>query len=213
MSIFQDIKRKTSAIFKPRQSQHSDLHNSPQPHSSDSFEGAPVQHSPIILGRSGSSDPQSILAFRSITTLLSVLQKPGCINLTPSHSLPQDVRQELKILAALACILVRKNEVVSVVALEPHGQHDSRNLVCSVDNEERPEQMGDDTTTKNTFWSILSTRNFRRESDKSNGSLGVRSQDTPIVPLVDSDKVDHSSESLQNSYITWNAYVQSIEHF
>jgi hypothetical protein len=235
------VRRKTSAIHNPEKS---DSPNSPELHSSGSpspaiDSGSPIEvpdsilafHSPnspephssgspspaIILDSGSPNDsevPESILAFRSITTLLSNLQKAGKIYSTPSHSLDRNDRQQLRILAALACILVRKHEVVTVVAIQPQGGQQGgqqggpgiQPIACSLQNEVQPKppQMQKDTKPK-PRWSLATTGNYRRDNHQLNGSLGVRKQGTPIVPK---DTTHHPSTSFRESYITCDAYVQ-----
>jgi len=158
--------------------------------------------------------PQNILAFRSITTMLSSLRRSGEMNVTHTDktSLDSRVRQELRILVALACVLVRNHEVITVVALRPREGEHIQTIACSVnDDKERPKlpQIGNDETPKHPFWSLFATGNHRRDNDPSNGSLGVRNQHAPVIPRVDLDiysKFDPSS--FRQSYITRDAYVQ-----
>ncbi|KAF8630587.1 hypothetical protein AX17_005399 [Amanita inopinata Kibby_2008] len=189
------IKRKASSIFKSNSNLDSD---EPGPHSSDSYSedsGSPT-----------TTLPQSILAFRSITTLLSSLRKAGQMNLThiDKASLDREVRQELRILVALATVLVRKHEVVTVVALhsdQPQQGERLQTIACTSsfndddDEQLKPSHMG----------------NYRKDNDKSNGSLRARHRDTPpTVPRenLDVGEVDHSS--LQQ-YVTWNAHTQTFD--
>jgi hypothetical protein len=230
------VRRKTSAILNPHQFQDSHSPNSPEPHSSGSpspsiilDSGSPIEvpdsilafHSPnspefhssgspspaIILDSGSPTEVPDILAFCSITTLLSNLQKAGEVYSTPSASLDSNDQQQVGILAALACILVRKHEFVTVVALNPQGGQGIQPIACSLqDVQPKPSQMQNDTKPKRKArWSLATTGNYRRDKDLSNGSLGVRKQDTPIVPK---DTAHHPLKSFRESYITCDAYVQ-----
>jgi hypothetical protein len=148
--------------------------------------------------------------------MLSSLRKAGEMNMTlvDNRSLRPSVRQELRILVALATVLVRNHEVVAVAALRserPHQREDLQTIVCTrsltADHDEdqpNPPQMS--RPKLNPFWRLFTTGNYRRDKDESKGSLGgrgrdtLRSQYTPIVPM--------NGTELQKSYITPNAYVQ-----
>lgn len=139
------------------------------------------------------------------------------MNITPSnHSPDPNVRQELRILVALATVLVRNHEVVSVVALHSERPQQGDNLqpiacthsTSADDNKEQPipSQMGGVESTLKLIWKLCATANYRRDADKSNGSLGgggrntLKNQDTPMVSMDEAE--------LRESYVTPNAYVQ-----
>lgn len=169
--------------------------------------------------------PESILAFRSITTLLAALQglRGGEITTTPSDNslLSREVRQELKILAALATVLVRKWEVVAIVSLNDERAQQGnpiKAIACthsdSADDKKQPEpsQM---VSVKPPSWSLFTTGNYRRNDHKTNGSLGVGTQRAPISLAKDLDV--GSGVDLRELYIKRDAYVQfksfKLEHF
>lgn len=136
------------------------------------------------------------------------------VTLVDKRSLRQSVRQELRILVALATVLVRNHEVVAVAALRserPHQGEDFQTIACTrslnADHDEgqpNPSQMSQPKS--NPFWRLFTTGNYRRDKDESKGSLGGRGRDTlrnqytPIVPM--------NGTEIQESYITQNAYVQ-----
>lgn len=123
---------------------------------------------------SGSMLPQNILAFQTITTLLSGLRKAQEMTLTcvdeDHHHRPRKVRQELRILNALATVLVRKHEVVAVVALHnerpQQGEHEEhiQAIACSLYDEEQPKpsQMCSTSSSNLTsnFWKGWTTGNY-----------------------------------------------------
>lgn len=186
-----------------------------QPPTHAAPQAEPVQtptHHEKERGSPDTTVAQGILAFRSITTMLSRLGKPEEMNVT-THSdktLDSKVRQELRILVALACVLVRNHEVVSVAALRPQEGDSIQKIACSVAGVEQlnPPQMRNDEKPKSILWSLFTTGNHRRQKDRSNGSLGVRNQDTPFVPTMNLNVHPHNLSSLRERYITQEAYVQ-----
>ncbi len=131
------------------------------------------------------------------------------LTLADNSSLPQEVRQELRILVALATILVRKHEVVSVVALQDEPKSLFKQIACtqsvSAGSEEQPGlSRMDDVKDKLGFGPLFTIGNFRRDNDETNGSLGGGSRDTPIPPA----KSPKDKDSLRKLYVTHNAYVQ-----
>jgi hypothetical protein len=61
-------------------------------------------------------DTQAILAFRTITTMLSTIQSPTKIASTVVQRLPNEQRRELRVLDALSAVAVRQHEIVAVTA-------------------------------------------------------------------------------------------------
>ena len=142
--------------------------------------------------------PKNILAFHTITTLLSSLQEAAheMMNITSNHAnlVNPKVKQESRILAVLATLLVRKYKVIAVVALHSEPQQRGYlNTIASVhvnDGKEQPKtSLGRMGSIGSWEWDLLVTQNFRRDNDQLNGSLGAWSQDMPIVPVegLDSD--------------------------
>ncbi len=137
------------------------------------------------------------------------------MKLTPADNsnLPPEVRQELRILVALATILVRSHEVVSVVALQDELKSCFKQIVCtrsvSADNKEQPGlSRMDDVKPKTEFWPLSTIGNFRRDKDKTNGSLGVGTRDTPISPAEGLDPGPKDEDLLSKLYVTHDTYVQ-----
>ncbi len=60
----------------------------------------------------------------------------------------------------------------------------------------------DDVKPKTEFWPLFTTGNFRRDNDKTNGSLGLGTRDTPkgLDPGL--------KEDLHKLYVTDDTYVQ-----
>jgi hypothetical protein len=131
--------------------------------------------------------PELILAFRTITTMLSYIQRE-----TPSSRAkprPSDAAQryELKILNALATLLVRENEVVAVVA-NPASHPGSIEVIVS------PRSMGPSvplTTFQpglgDYFRQFLTTINPRHDGSRLHDSLH---------PTTDGAAIVHSRDAL-----------------
>ena len=106
------------------------------------------------------------------------------LTVADNSDLPPEVRLELRILIALATILVRNHEAVSVVALPDDLKSCFKQIVCtrsvSADNKEQPVGLSrmDDVKPKTDF----TIGNIQRDNDKADCSLGVGTQDTPISP-------------------------------
>ena len=74
----------------------------------------------------------AILAFRTITTMLALIQAP--IKLTDSQEvvISQDEHRELKVLDALAAVAVRRHEIVAAMAKDYKGSQ--AEVLVSVNN-------------------------------------------------------------------------------
>ena len=82
--------------------------------------------------------PNAILAFRTITTILSHIQTSTSTHATVTASnttkgkLPKEQRNELRVLDALSAVMVRNHEVVAVMA-KPYNGYNVE-VVASVNN-------------------------------------------------------------------------------
>ncbi|KAF8349088.1 hypothetical protein F5887DRAFT_1242942 [Amanita rubescens] len=220
------IKRKFSNLRTSNSDPASDVY-APS-HSSDSLKLTGQHESLELMGSHSNLDsanntpPTSILAFRSITTMLPSLQGTGRMKLTlaDNSDLPPEVRQELRILVALATILVRNHEVVSVVALEDELKSCFKQIACtrsiSADNKEQPglSQM-DDVKPKTEFRPLFTIGNFQRDNNKTNGSLGVGTRDAPIsAPISPAEGLDpglKDQDLLCKLYVTHNAHIRTFD--
>jgi hypothetical protein len=134
--------------------------------------------------------PPGILAFRTITYLLSCLQRPGAMKLSDKASLDDEVRRELRLLDALATLLVRRHEIVAVVRV--------RSAQPEQNDDDNTPQIGN-TQSMSGFWELRTTANYRRDkNDSSSGCLGLgeKKQDALVI-----------SNDLRN-HVKLNAYVQ-----
>jgi len=116
------------------------------------------------------------------------------------------VRQEVKILSALATVLVRNREIVAVVALRnEHPQQGGQEeriqaIACTRNDMDEPNPSPVSSTSPSSLtsslWKIFTTRNYRRDWDNSNGSLG------PGKPIVSIQNLDGSLKNFNS-----DAYV------
>jgi hypothetical protein len=152
-----------------------------------------------------------ILAFRTITTLLATIPEGGVINLTTNQKSEGHEKTTLRVLAALATILVRQHEVVTVAAL-PNGLENSLQVAAcaqldSADGSEQqePSRMVSENVeqSQSNQWELYTTRNYRRdERDKSFG--GVFAKYLGHVGLGGGDSKLRGLET----YLQPDAYVQ-----
>lgn len=93
---------------------------------------------PQTATASSTTVPDYILAFRTMTTLLSKIQQTDAsttiIEDLPARGLPE--RQEVRILSALSSFLVMDNEVVAVTSKQPSGDKDGVEVIISTHNDE-----------------------------------------------------------------------------
>jgi len=166
--------RKASEIFNRGK-------NSDEPHS-----GVQAQHTQDILNNNPPGGapptiprttdelkdiPKSILAFRTITTLLEQIQQQRKFQVLPSRRPPQPDRLELKISNAFSTIAVIDNEVVAVVTKRTSEVLEITACTQAPANEDPviiPPQPG----LTSQIWHLLVTQNYRRD-DREPGSLPV----------------------------------------
>lgn len=108
--------------------------------------------------------PRNILAFRTITSMLSWIQQAQIFEDPNLKSADPANRKELKIVNALATIMVVDNEVVAVVAKHDVGAEALQAIVCAhladdkknLTHSQSPGIMGQ-------LWQFLITQNPRRD--------------------------------------------------
>ena len=131
--------------------------------------------------------PELILAFRTITTMLSYIQRQTPSSEAKPRPTDTDQRHELKILNALATLLVRENEVVAVVA-KPASHVGSIEVIASP-HSIRPSVAL--TTSQpglgDYFWQFLTTPNPRHDGPRLHDSLH---------PTTDGAAIVHSKDAL-----------------
>lgn len=72
-------------------------------------------------GESDCSKSNAILAFRTITTMLSLISSPTKVTITGQKNISDAERHELRVLDALSSVVVRKYEIAAVVAKRYDG--------------------------------------------------------------------------------------------
>jgi hypothetical protein len=70
----------------------------------------------------------ALLAFRTITTMLSLIQSPK-VNNTEREVIPHKQRRDLRVLDALSALIVREHEIVAVMA-----NYNGAEVIASVSN-------------------------------------------------------------------------------
>lgn len=131
----------------------------------------------------------AILAFRTITTMLSLIQSPTETTSTrEKEDFTKDKRRELKILDALSAVAVRRFEIVAVVAKSYNGSN--LEVIASVNNAGpalniHQQDSGSLAALKTSFqWFITpNPRNADRKSNRKikEDSLTTRKQHMTLV--------------------------------
>ena len=105
--------------------------------------------------------PQSILAFRTITTLLQIIQQEQPFKIIEDEpKLSDSDRRELKLLSAFSTVAVAHHEVVAVVAKQCPGTVEV--MACNYDDSTN-QQIIEPPQTPSNFFAALFTKNFRKD--------------------------------------------------
>lgn len=138
------------------------------------------------------SIPENILAFRTITTLLEMIQplKPRPLHLLPNeHGLSFTSQKELKLADALSTVAVIDHEVVAVVANRTNGQ--LKVIACtnpSYDHEDQ--QLIKQAPLASSIFRIpfLFIKNYRRsDPDEVKRMVPIIDDTTPPPDLKEGD--------------------------
>lgn len=183
---------------------------------SSSASASDTEHAPRssdsskVPNEPGSNTPlkENILAFRTIITLLSTIQEAGAINLTTNIESFGEERATLRVLAALATVLVRKHEVVTVATL-PNGQSQvGKSLKVTAcaqldrtddsENKQPNTSQTGDIQPKPSLWALFTTKNFRRDDNVQ----------SPSDVLAKDDLEGGDPASLLASCMQRNTYVR-----
>lgn len=154
-----------------------------------------------------SADPDAILAFRTITSMLSLIQ-PRIVKAGRDEGLSKDELQELRVLDALSAVAVRQHEVVAVIA---KSFSDHIEVVASVHNVNPATNIPKDTTpSKHPFrWLITpNPRNLSKNPKDPTDSL-TRTTDSTMTLVNPSEKITEgllvlskaSPENLLDDYL------------
>ena len=181
----QNILRKVSQIFrsnnsdrtqsdiKAQRTQDSDLPENTNP----SFDNPP-----IYLPTSPSTEiPRNILAFRTITTLLSKIQQEHAFQVKPRPILSSQKRQELEISNAFSTLAVFDSDIVAVVTKRtPYGLDIVASTTqISINEDPLITQSESPTGVVSQVWRLIS-RNYRW-SDWGNKPLVIA---PPVEPSI-----------------------------
>lgn len=164
-----------------------------------------------ILKSKAQPPSEAHLAFRTITTLLASLPKDGEMKIDSSGpKQDRETRRELKLLVALSTVLVRNNEVVTVVSLRSGAldptQH-NLDLACT----RIPEASANESKNR---WPLFTTANHRRDLHPSNGSLGAASPGTAAAAKITQitqwtkERRLRLDPALRDAHVRWDACVQ-----
>ena len=108
--------------------------------------------------------PEAILAFRTITTMLAVVQEGTTFSDSKKSPLPEQ-RQELEILNALSTVIVRDVEVVAVI-VKDRSTEQLEVIACThlaAPEKKLTTPQSNTTTISDYFWKFLVTANPRRD--------------------------------------------------
>jgi len=141
--------------------------------------------------QSSKSDLEPFHAFRTITTMLSLIPTGTNISDPEPKPVPQHLAQELKLLDSLAAVLVRKDEIVAVVA-EPHAgpEEGSKDIqvIASVTHPSHDHSGKAEPTIAQhlgNLFSFLVSRNPRKDDLKDQDQQMVNPDDPIIIDPED----------------------------
>jgi hypothetical protein len=209
-----------------------------QPFPTFPADDAPKPNEPKPNNEPDSHTLESIKAFRTTSSLLSMLLAEGfgaqgfgfpTQNRNRKSSLQggsSQERQEVRILAALATVLVRKHEVVAVVPLNRVSAQGQPLQVIAYahsyyDNDDSQQQEPSQPNNKSEpSWEIWATGNRRLDDAPENGSLKLEPwhvnplQDKATATLVVDAEGGPSSfpTGAPRGYATFDSYVQ-VKYF
>jgi hypothetical protein len=158
----QRLLKKASYIFKAKSSAGN--HN-PVLSTADNASPAPI---PRGNDPAANDIPKNILAFRTITILLAILQQERSIaysNASDRHDISPEQKRELKILNAFANIANTNRDIVALVSKTTSS--DALDVVVSTNLDDDDGQLV--KPLKSSKWRPLFSRNFRKDSPPPNG--------------------------------------------
>lgn len=139
---------------------------------------SPTSSNPQLNESSGQAKPntveddahEALLAFRTITTMLSLIQSPTEVTNTGQKDISRVQRHDLRVLDALSAVIVREHEVAAVMAKPYNGA--SVEVFASVNNLEPPHIIPQQSQHARDLFSLfrqfIITPNPRDPSTKSN---------------------------------------------
>jgi hypothetical protein len=113
--------------------------------------------------------PTNILAFRTITNLLSLIQQERAFQILEVKSLDAGHRQQLKILNALSTVAVIEHEVVAAVNNSNFGTFDLNSntlelIACVEESNDR--NPGTASSKPPSIWNLICSKNYRSSDPK-----------------------------------------------
>lgn len=176
-----------------------------------SAKGTPSKHtshaassndnSPDTAPPNDSHIPENILAFRTITTILSKIQQTTSFKYTTVKPSSKEERQELRVLNALATIMVMNHEVVAVVTNQSDVPGKLEVVICRNLIKDREKLTGiinpqPELQRFGEFWQIFANKNPRKSED---GPPALpRPKVTMVDPKVPSGLEGEGKEDLRN---------------
>lgn|SRR5271156_563820 len=150
--------------------------------------------------------PQSILAFRTITTLLEIIQQERPFKIIEDDpKLSDSDRRELKLSSAFSTVAVANHEVVAVVAKQCPGKLEV--MACNYEDSTNQQTIEPPQPPSNfTFpFAALFAKNFRRDDFKKTENEDKRMAEEerkrrfPVIKTTElpPDLVGHGDEGLR----------------
>jgi hypothetical protein len=171
----------------------SQLFNSNEPPQPSSDATATIARNPSLNGI-----PRNILAFRTITKLLSLIQPERAFQaVTQPKSADNKRHLELKLINALATVGVINHEVVAVVNRSDSGMPDSDSNKLGVIVSVEPMPIPPSKPLAANFWRLLFSKNYRPDDPQTNltGQPVIKSaEDLAAIELVDKQTIQEYAE-------------------
>jgi hypothetical protein len=153
---------------------------------------------------------EAILAFRTITTMLSLIQSPTETIISGKNKNPDDQRRELKVLDVFSAVAVRQHEIVAVTAKRDDGPNlpvliSVNNLESEFDISQQQQQSESSRAWHPLRWFITpNPRDAAKNPGDEQDSLTTQSR---LITLVDpnlgisSDLSMASPDKLLNTFL------------
>jgi hypothetical protein len=138
--------------------------------------------------------PPNILAFRTITKLLSLIQQGRAIQV--SEVKPQDgQRQQLKIMNALSTVAVMEHEIIAVVNNFNAGMFDLTSntldlIACVESSNEEPPIAPSSSSFSKWLWDVVGTQNSRYDDLQEDSTRPLAITDTKVLAGLQLDSDD-----------------------
>lgn len=181
MSIFRRVSRKASQAFG--------FNPSDNPPEASGDATASIAPNPSL-----DEIPTNILAFRTITKLLALIQQGRAFQVS-EVKLQAPQRKQLKIMNALSNVAVMDHEVVAVVTSFDSGMFDLNSntldlIACVEPSNEKPPIAPSKSSFSNRMWDVVYTQNFRHDDPKTDSTRQLAITDAKVLAglSLDSDE-------------------------